>query len=57
MREFFMELMKRKAPPIIPITEDMDPLLLGKALGSPSNTRPKEEDGLAKKIRTLAPLP
>ena len=48
MREFFTELMTPEVPPFIPITEDTDPLLAGKALGSPSNKRPEEGDDLAK---------
>ena len=48
MREYITELMAPKAPPVIPITEDTDPLLAGKASGSPSSKRPEEGEDLDK---------
>jgi hypothetical protein len=48
MREYFVELMAPKAPPIISIPVDMKPLLAGKPSRSPSSKRCEEGDDLDK---------
>ena len=56
MKKYLAELLKPSVPPIIPISEDKDPLLEGDALASPSSKNPLEGDDLANvKVSSASP--
>ena len=56
MKKYLAELLKPSVPPIIPISEDKDPLLEGDASASPSSKKPLEGDNLANvKVSSASP--